>query len=197
MSFIVLDIESGGLSPTLNPILSIGAVDYQTGDEFYVECHAWRDRERAYEMDDYALKVNGFTRKQALDLDKPSQAEAYVRFIDWAKGRPTLIGGQQVGSFDIPFLKRVHSEAQSVLAARCPHEGTCAVDRASGQDEYPWTFGHRSLDLHSVAYAKFGKSLSLDGILKALGLEAEAKPHNALTGARLERDTFRFLLQST
>lgn len=57
-----------------------------------------------------------------------------------------------------------------------------------------WPFGHRSVDLHSVAFAKLGKSLSLDGILQAVGLQPEPKPHNALTGARLERDAFKLLL---
>lgn len=164
MSFIVLDIETGGLNPLINPILSIGAVDYTTGDEFYAECRANLDQQ----VDDAALAVNGFTREQAFDQSKQSQTDAVKAFLAWAEGHPTkLLAGQQVGSFDILFVKHLCSK---------------------------WPFAHRSVDLHSVAFARFGQSLSLDGILKACGLSAEPKPHNALTGARLERDAFKFLL---
>lgn len=167
MSFLVLDIETGGLTPGTNPILSIGAVDYASGDEFYIECGAQPNQQ----VDDAALKVNGFTSERAFDPSKVSQADAYRQFALWAKGRAPLIAGQQVGSFDIPFLKH--------------------VAKASGQE---WPFGHRSIDIHSISFARYGESLSLDGILKACGLTAEPRPHHALTGARLERDVLKVLL---
>ncbi len=167
MSFIVLDIETGGLTAGVNPILSIGAVDYASGDEFYVECGAHPSEI----VDDAALKVNGFTSEQAFDPSKVSQADAYRAFAAWAALRARLIAGQQVGSFDIPFLKH-----------------------AANVSDQEWLWGHRSIDLHSIAFARYGESLSLDGILKACGLAPEPKPHNALTGARLERDAFKILL---
>ncbi len=170
---IILDIETTGLSSTKHSMVSLGAVDYNTGDEFYGECRVYPRRV----IDSFALGVNGFTEAQCLDETKEMPDALYLRFLGWAMGRDPLIGGQQVGSFDIPFLKDVH--AQCVAAG----SGTPA-----------WSFGHRSVDLHSVAYAKLGKSLSLDGILQAVGLSPEPKPHNALTGARLERDAFKKLL---
>ena len=97
---IVLDIETGGLEPRQNPLLSIGAVDYQTGDEFYIECGAHPD----LQCDDAPLAVNGFTSEQAFDPSKPSGREAYALFAEWARGRDNVLAGQQVGSFDIPFL---------------------------------------------------------------------------------------------
>ena len=170
---IILDIETTGLSPTLNSMVSLGAVDYDTGDEFYGECYSWPTRE----ISDFALGVNGFTREQVNDLTKQSPAQLYLDFLTWAKGRDPLLGGQQVGSFDILFLKEIHESSPFA-------------------DMPKWPFGHRSVDIHSIAYAQLGKSLSLDGVLMAVGLSAEQKPHNALTGARLERDAFKRLLDA-
>lgn len=171
---IVLDIETGGLNPRTKALLSIGAVDFNNGDEFYIECCAFDDSE----VDDRALVVNGFTRQQALDKSKPTRLEAYISFQKWCVGRDTLIAGQQVGSFDLAFLKEIQND----------------IDILNSKDFLSWQFGHRSVDLHSIAYARFGKSLSLDGILQALGLEPEPKPHNALVGAKLEAEAFRRLL---
>jgi DNA polymerase III epsilon subunit-like protein len=166
---IILDIETTGLDPVKHSMVSLGAVDYDTGEEFYTENYLPFGKE----VDDFALKVNGFTREQLNDTTKLRIYEAYAKFLEWATKRDCLIGGQQVGSFDLPFLKHLHS---------------------LGDWGVKWPFGHRSVDLHSVAFAKLGKSLSLDGILIELGLEPEPKPHNALVGARLERDAFKKLL---
>lgn len=164
---ITLDIESTGLDENRHCMVSLGAVDNDTGDEFYQECRIYPESE----VDDFALGVNGFTRDQINDPTKPWPHEVLAAFIEWSVGREPLLGGQQVGSFDIKFLK--------VLMPRVAAK---------------WPWGHRSVDLHSCFYEQFKKSLSLDGILVELGLKAEVKPHNALTGARLERDAFKRLL---
>lgn len=171
---IIIDVETTGLSPTRNSLLSIGAVDYDTGEEFYGECQAYADRQ----IEARALEVNGWTKEQCQDRSKPAPHFLYMRFLQWAvidAKREPLLAGQQVGSFDVLFLRAIADD---------PTQGIVPV----------WPFGHRSVDLHSVAFAKLGKSLSLDGILTALGLEPEPKPHNALNGARLERDAFKRLL---
>lgn len=172
---IILDIETTGLDPLKHSMVSLGAVDYDTGEEFYGECRVTPGRV----IDSFALGVNGFTEAQCLDETKELPDALYLRFLGWclATKRDLLVGGQQVGAFDLLFLKEVH--------ARCV---------AAGSGTPAWSFGHRSVDLHSVAFAKLGKSLSLDGILQAVGLTPEPKPHNALTGARLERDAFKLLL---
>lgn len=182
---IILDIETGGLDPAKHALLSIGAVDYDNGDEFYGECRAYSGYGKFFRppfdddlIDDFALGVNGFTREQCHDPAKQWPHSLYMEFLRWAaidKKRDLLIAGQQVGAFDIPFLKKIAND---------PRQGIVPT----------WPFGYRSVDLHSVAFAKLGKSLSLDGILTAVGLSPEPKPHNALTGARLERDAFRRLL---
>lgn len=167
---IVFDIETTGLNPVKNAMVSLGAVDHDTGDEFYGEC---RIIPTFQFVEAEALAVNGFSLDGVNDVAKQFDFELYNSFLKWAEDREALLAGQQVGSFDIFFLRAIHD--------RCGWFGK-------------WSFGHRSIDLHSVAFAKFGKSLSLDGVLKAVGLEPEPKPHNALTGARLERDAFRKLL---
>lgn len=171
---IILDIETGGLDPITNPMLSLGAVDYNTCEEFYGECRA----SQGTNIDDRALEVNGFTMAQCQDVAKDTEADLYAKFLSWCVGRETLLAGQQVGAFDIRFLREIHDKNKTVTWS------------FGGM----WPFGHRSVDLHSVAFAQLGKSLSLDGILTAVGLSPEPKPHNALTGARLERDAFKRLL---
>ena len=166
---IIVDIETTGVDPRKNSIVSIGAVDFEKGDEFYVECQAIEGRE----IDEYALKVNGFTKEQCLDKTKKTAIEAYKEFLWWSTdNRLVMLAGQQVGSFDALFLQHMHE--------------ICGLGK--------WPFGYRTVDLHSVAYSKFKKSLTLDGILTELGLPPEPKPHNALTGARVERDAFKLLL---
>jgi len=163
----IIDTETTGLDENRHCMVSLGAVGNETGDEFYQECRIYPESE----VDDFALGVNGFTREQINDPTKPWPHEVLASFIEWSVGREPLLGGQQVGSFDIKFLK--------VLIPRIAAK---------------WPWGHRSVDLHSVSYAILGKSLSLDGILTAVGLSPEPKPHHALNGARLERDAFKRLL---
>lgn len=169
---IVIDIETSGLLPEKHSLLSIGAVHYETGQEFYGECR----KELGKQLDPVALGVNGFTEDQCYDADKPSPIMLVGRFVAWAQSlgqtEGIVLAGQQVGSFDIPFLWQY----------------------AYGKLVFERVFSRRSVDLHSVAYAATGKSLGLDDILRACGLRPEPKPHHALTGAKLERDAFRVLL---
>ena len=169
---IIVDVETGGLDATKNPLLSIGAMDYKTGASFYGECRTTQ----GMTVEAAALYVNGFLAEHITDNNKPSAAQLYKQFVEWANSNfgqvKHLIGGQQVGAFDVTFLHAA----------------------AGGKAEFEKSFSYRTVDLHSVAYAKFGESLSLDGILTKLGLAPEPKPHNALTGAKLERKAFIKLL---
>lgn len=169
---IILDEETTGLSPILHSIASIGAVDYESGDEFYVECHIPDGKL----IDQRALDVNGFTMAQLKDFTKPSPHDAYFQFVEWAKGRGKLLGGHNVGHFDILFLEELHKTAG-----------------IASQNKFP--FSYRTVDLHSIAYTKFGEELSHEQICVKLGLEPEVKPHHALFGARSERDALKILLK--
>lgn len=167
---IALDIETGGLDPEKNSILSIGAVHIESGDEFYVVCRNYPDRS----VDDFALKVNGFTLAEANDETKVLPHVAYSILVDWAlkHGDKHLLVGENLPSFDVQFLKNAQKLSVS-----------------------PWIFGYRFLDLHSLTYSKFRKSVKMDEALILLGLPPEPKPHNALTGAKVTRDIYKKLFE--
>lgn len=167
---IVLDIESTGLSPELNSILSIGALDLDDPtNQFYDECHAWDGAH----IEDEALAINGFTREEVTNPNRKSEEEVIKAFIAWATDRPQnrTLAGQNV-SFDRDFVR-----------AACKRAGI----------EFP--FAHRTIDTHTLVWNHMIQkgvvppmhnhrtALNLDAALNYCGLPGEPKPHNALTGA--------------
>ena len=168
---IILDIETSGLDPRSHGILSIGAVHFESGREFYEESYLYP----YHKCEAKALEVNGFTIERAYDNSRgfKDNVSACRAFIEWCKAvehkdSDILIAGQQVGSFDVPFIKYIHENTR--------------------HDVSKWPFGYRTVDLHSIAYALTRRSMSLDQILEFCGLNPEPKPHNALTGAKLEAE---------
>ncbi len=173
---IIVDVETTGTDAKIHGIASLGAVDYETGAEFYQECRIGKDKV----IDPIALKINGFTEAQLRDESKMSGPIMYCCFIDWVKrnSKDTLLAGHNIGHLDLLFLEELHKECDLFF---------------DNMEKFP--FGYRTVDLHSVAYLKLGKSLSHEGICEALELPKEPKPHNALNGARSERDAFKLLLK--
>jgi DNA polymerase III epsilon subunit-like protein len=160
---IVLDIETSGLDPQRHGMLSLGAVDFATGEEFYGECSLTPHNL----CDDAALAINGFKREDISPGKKQPPDELYWKFVLWTHHLEgdRILAGHNIGHFDILFLERIHNSGW-----------------------FPkWGFGFRTVDLHSVAYSVLHKSLSHSDICRALGIEPEPKPHNALYGARSER----------
>ena len=172
----IVDIETTGLNPSKNGILSIGAVALDTGATFYVECFAQPNDEISEE----ALLVNGFGMEEILTRPNPKKMEikdALIKFGDWAvENKVEVLGGQNV-SFDISFLK-----------AKMVQYGA------------KWRFGHRAVDLHAIAfgiYVKRGisfpeKGLDLKAILRFTNLEEANKKdiHSALYDAQVEAEAF-------
>lgn len=168
---IALDVETGGLDPERNPILSIGALDTDNPtNQFYGECRAW---ERA-EITDEALAINGFSLEQTTDEKKQTEAELIKIFLAWvAEVKDKMIVGQN-SSFDRDFIK-------------------AACRRAGLQSP----FGHRTLDTHSLVWLHMIEHgvtppaiLNLTACLEYCGLPPEAKPHNALNGAIAHAQVF-------
>jgi len=173
---IVVDVEASGIDPRKHSLLSIGAVDFENPDyQFYEECRVWEGAKIMKE----ALKVNGFTKEQATDPKKQSVEELIEKFLYWAKQCNTKILAGHNTHFDVAFLQT-------------------SCERA----KLNWPFSFRIVDLHSVGYAHVlrrgkkipmnrGKScLNSEFMLKYVGLDAEPKPHHALTGAKMETEAF-------
>ncbi|MDB5265156.1 MAG: polymerase 3-5 exonuclease subunit [Parcubacteria group bacterium] len=167
---IVLDVESTGLVAERHSILSLGALDLDDPtNQFYDECRVWDGAE----IEDEALAINGFSREEATDSSRKSEADLIQAFVAWATDRPqehTL--SAQNPSMDLEFVQAACKRA----GIECP-------------------FAKRTIDIHTVVWLhmrmngvepptnKKRSAINLDYALKYVGLPEEPKPHNALTGA--------------
>jgi DNA polymerase III epsilon subunit-like protein len=177
---IVLDVEASGTNYQKHSMLSLGALDFTHPDNrFYGECQAW---EGAH-LDDEALAVCGFTREEATDNTKQTEAQLIAQFLTWAEGiEDQTLAGQNV-SFDRDYVK-----------AACERAG------------YNYPFAYRTVDTHTVAYThmvlqgkevpieKRHSALNLDAVLHYTGIPDEPEPHNALTGALSHAEVLSRLL---
>jgi DNA polymerase III epsilon subunit-like protein len=167
---IVVDVETTGLHPDKNGIVSIGAVVYEDPTKtFYEEC---RVREDAY-IDPKALVVNGFTKTEIRDENKFSEARLIEHFAEWWKSigfEDNIIAGHNV-HFDWGFLNEAFIRNNVALL-----------------------INKRILDLHSLCMASLlrrGKlvgEIHSDFLMSYVGLPTEPKPHNALNGALWETE---------
>lgn len=178
---IILDIETSGLDPDDHGLLSIGAVDIgDPGQTFYEECHL-REGEK---IDQNALDVNGFTLDECRDKSKQTTRDLIQHFEAWLETRSIkMVGGLHVAAYDVPFLNK--KATQCGLRTR---------------------LHRRSIDLHSIAYAKMqeiGKVVPMtegwsvmdtDFIHPFCGIPKEPKPHNALNGAKWEAESLYRLM---
>lgn len=178
---IVVDVEASGLDPNKHSMVSVGAVDLKhPSNQFYAECRIW---EGADIMDD-ALEVNGFTKEEVTDPKKPSLEEVITSFMSWIEQCDEFTLAGQNPSFDRDYLRS-----------------------SAARYHLNWPLAHRTIDLHSVAYAHLisrgipvplknkHSALNLDNILEYCGIPGgEPKPHNALTGAKSAGECFSRLL---
>ena len=180
---IAVDVEATGTEAHKHSILSVGAVDMANpGRFFYEECRAWDGAK----IEDEVLAVNGFSREEATDVKKQSEAELVHKFIAWALETSEQTFAGQNPSFDRDFLREA--------AQRAGHT--------------QWPFAHRTIDSHTLCYMhmvkrgvtpplKEGKKhsgLNLDAILIYCGIPEEPQPHNALTGAKSHAEVVSRLL---
>lgn len=180
---IAVDVEATGIGPDKHSILSVGAIDLSDPTrQLYEECRVW---DGAHINDD-ALAVNGFTREQATDSTKQSEADLTHKFLAFAEPMADrTLAGQNV-SFDRDILE-------------------AAANRAGHTN---WPFAHRTIDTHTLAWMhivkrgqtppmdveKHRSALNLDAILLYCGIPEEPKPHNALTGAMCHAEVISRLL---
>lgn len=175
MNYYAIDVETSGLDPKESSLLSIGAVDIETGDEFYEECQAW---DGAY-ISKTALKINGFDEEDIYDETKATEALLLTEFFDWLRDKPMMIAHN--AAFDRDFI-------------------AAAADRAGIKN--PFQF--RTIDIHSIVQVEMLKcrydaptNLSLNKCLEYFHLPAEPNPHNALTGAQCNAQIFKLVVYGT
>ena len=167
---IVLDVETTGLDASKYSILSLGALDLnEPTNQFYEECRAWDGAA----VSDEALAVNGFTREDAADASRKTEAELIKAFCAWATDKPAnrTLASQNI-AFDRAFVE-----------SACVRAGI----------EFP--FAHRTIDTHTLVWLHMTRrgiappernqhsGISLTYALEYVGLPEEPKPHNGLTGA--------------
>lgn len=169
---LFVDVETTGLNPSTDYILSMGAIDFfHPKNQFYDECGI----PDFYKPHAKALEINGFKEEDLKNGKKQSSKDLLVKFINWcAEHKLNILAGHNV-SFDKEFIdKGMHYSL---------------VDKKVD-------FDYRTVDLHSVCFTEFfrrtgiTKTFSLDNILEYVGLPKEPHPHNALTGAKLEAEAY-------
>ncbi len=172
---LVIDMEATGLDARKNSILSIGAVDFNNSKrQFYEECRVFEGAE----IDPEALAVNGFTREECLDKRKKTLREVMTLFKEWID----------------------ESEGDKILAGQNAYYDREILNESFKRSAIDFQFHFRIIEMHSIAYFDFIKkgltpphkeeisALGLDKILNYVGLPGEPKPHNALTGAKVEAE---------
>ena len=98
---IIVDVETSGVNPKMNSIVSIGAVDFlDSQNRFYGECRVWDGAE----ITEISSKINGFTVEQMRDPKKKSVEELIDEFFQWMEPleNKTLAGHNP--TFDRDFL---------------------------------------------------------------------------------------------
>ncbi len=177
---IILDVETTGINPYKNSIVSIGAIEFENpSNKIYLECRPFDNAV----IEDAALKVNGYTREQLLDQNRMSLKDAITSFIQYVDKIPNkIISGQNV-FFDMSFLK-------------------CSIELYN----IDYRFATRIIDQHSVCYVSMIKTgykvpmkngnsdLNSDLIMEYVGIPVEPKPHIAINGAIWEAEAMSRLL---
>lgn len=177
---IVIDTETSGLDPDTYSLLSIGAIDFENPERrFYGECRIFPDALVSRE----ALTINGFTDEGVRDTAKMTDKELIVKFIEWASASSDTTFAGENPAFDRDFMKKT-----------------------AMRYSLDWRFAHRTVDLHSVAYAYIrnkGRELpmknghtgqDLSATLTLVGMSDTRKTHNALEDALLEAEAFSRLI---
>jgi len=193
---IVVDIETTGLDPIENAILSVGAIYFENPKNyFYGECRINKEDK----VSEQALIINGFTREDITDTKKQTEKELVERFYKWVDSQQIrMFGGHNVGSFDLNFLKTKSKKYGIKIKGGYRSMDLCTT----AQDRYYDIHGGFLLDDYNE------NAMSLDRVLDFCGILDErlkvdppkktivkhGKTHNALEDAKLEAECFSRLL---
>ncbi len=172
MNIVILDIEGSGGSVRNDPygtgsIVSLGAVDFNTGDEFYEECRVMEGRG----FNPQALSVNGFTEEQIFDKGKQSVLELLAKFEDFCRRHNSALLGAW-GNYD---LKMFVAAYEYYLRE--------------------WALPGSYINLKAISKAMLGQKRSgLSNTAMKLGMPPERRPHIGINGARLAAENISVLL---
>lgn len=167
---IVVDVETGGLDPEVNPLLSIGAVDYETLSTFYIKLIPFGHMK----IEDQALEINGIDPKT---WGGEPLVKAMTRFQAWLWGRKFPLAGHNP-SFDRNFCNANFERAG--IDFQIPYRTVDLHTLAYAK--------------YGMGNGIVEDKLTSDRIYELLGMATEPKPHNALVGATMEAEAFRRLL---
>ena len=181
---IVVDIETSGVDFVKCGIWQIGAIDFETKEEFFEECQI--DSEDML-LDDKTrgktlFEIIGKTEEQLRDKTKQSQKQMLERFFKWCEKSKIKNFMCQNPQFDEAFLE---------IKAR--------------KYGLKFPFHYRAFDFHSIAQAKHlaiqGKflikgncSAGLSLLVPFCGIKDERGFHNALEDAKLTAECFSRVL---
>lgn len=177
---IVLDVETTGLNPEKNSLVSIGALDfYNPKDRFYEECRIWDGAEVAEE----SLVINGCTKEELRDQSKKTEASIVLEFFGWLSDKNDITVAGQNCYMDVQFVE-------------------AAAKRAGSKERLP----RRIFEQHSIVVFHMLKrgiippikdrrsALDSDAIMTYVGIPAEPKPHLAINGAIWEYEALYRLI---
>lgn len=193
---IILDIETSGLKPEKNGVLSIGAICFESPESiFYGECCL--DPED--EISDDVLRINGFSREEITDKNKQSQKILIERFFNWIDlQKDRLFAGHNVGSFDMHFLKTKAEKYGIELKTRYRTFDLCTA----AQVRYFQIHEKFFLDDFRENAMNLANVLEFCGIPderirieQSRGVTKEGKTHNALEDCKLTAECFSRLLK--
>ena len=186
---IVVDLEMSGMNYEKCGIVEVGAIDLDSGEEFFQESRL-DEGDEVIDQPDLSkgvLEVLGKTEEELRDKNKKDQKEVLKTFFDWCKQVKTKNFVCMHPHADVAFLE--HKARKYGL-------------------EFPFK-SYKVFDLHSVAqvvYLNLNKNfligeykgeiasgMGLKDILKFVGIDT-AVPHNALGDAKLEAECFSRLV---
>ncbi len=169
---VIMDIEGSGGRTKNDPygtgsIVSLGAIDFSTRDEFYEECRVMEGRG----YDEEALEVNGFTKDEIYDKDRQSVLELLVKFEEFCRAHnPKMLGAW--GNYDLKMLLSAYEYY--------------------GRE---WSLPVKYINLKSISKSVLGQKRSgLSNTAMKLGMPPEQRPHTGIRGARLAAENLSVLL---
>jgi DNA polymerase III epsilon subunit-like protein len=165
LPMVVIDTETGGLDCNTDALMSIGAYNPRTAEEFYLQIKAADGTEVSL----VALQVNGLDPNEG-----ELETNAMTMFAKWlARQGDHVIAGANV-KFDIGFIEKAFERVG--LRYHLSHR----ILDVQSMAFMAYALGRLDLPTHYGV-----PKVSVDSILETLGTQREEDKHNALEDAKL------------